>query len=363
MKTVAKKTKIVDNSESNISHGVRAYTGVTKAKTKTFSPTSMKIIIYGLYKLQDLFDKTKYENINLLNKKNWNTVEDFWNDFTCSFSTKEFCEALGISDGGKSRLQIEAAIDKIFTEQIKLSTGDHTKWFPWFVEALYYHPVSSTLETSIGESADKSILLTFHPGVLSMALDHKNKYAYIDLLSYGKLKSIYSLKWYQIIKSYYNMEGKWGNKEGQWKTNEMSISELKETFGIGMNLYLDRTNNLIQKVVKNPIKEINDSGFEFTVEIQYKRGKNNKVEALWLLCTKKSTSLLPDNKKYSREEDSSNSLEIFLMKHKYPDEWAKTYESIKVETPFPLFDEYTEMQTLSAMKEKGFIATDDKTLN
>lgn len=364
MKTVAKNSKNVDKKKTSF---VQTSTEIATAKTKTFSPTSLKIIMYSLYKLQYSFDLKKYENLNLLNKKNWNinSVDNFWDDFTCSFSTKEFCEALGIKDGGKQRALIEAAIDKAYAEQIKLKTGEHTKWYHWFEEAMYYHPASSSLESEIGESPDKSITLTFNPGVLSMALDHKGKYAYIDLLSYGKLKSIYSLKWYQIIKSYYNMKSHWGNSKGQWKTGEMTIPELKETFGINMNLYLDRTNNLIQKVVKNPIAEINEAHFNFTVEPQFKRGKNNRVEKIWLLCTEKvEPRLLPkeassDEKEENRQQEALD-LEIWEMEHAYPKEWAEVMESVKVESPFPLFDEYTKAQTLSIMKEKGFFINTNK---
>ena len=94
---------------------VKTSTTIAKAKTKTYSPTSMKLITYGLYTLAYSFDIEKYKSLNLLNKKNWK--EDMWDDFTCSFTTKEFCNSLGLSDGGQQRIQIEAAIDKAFDEK------------------------------------------------------------------------------------------------------------------------------------------------------------------------------------------------------------------------------------------------------
>ena len=35
-----------------------------------------------------------------------------------------------------------------YDEKIKLQNDDETRWFPWFVEALYYHPKSSELTAS-----------------------------------------------------------------------------------------------------------------------------------------------------------------------------------------------------------------------
>ena len=337
---------------------VKTSTTIAKAKTKTFSPTSMKLITYGLYKLAYSFNTEKYKSLNLLNKKSWK--EDMWDDFTCSFTTKEFCDSLGLSDGGQQRIQIESAIDKAFDEKIKLQNDDETRWFPWFVEALYYHPKSSELTASdVGESKNKSISLTFHPGVLAIALNQASGYAYIDLQSYGKLKSTYALKWYQILKSRYNMKGKWGNSYNQWDTEEMTIKELKEMFSIGLNLYEGRTNNLLTKVLKNPIKEINESGFNFTAEIIYKRGQNNRVESFFIRCTENITPrILPktaskEDKETARENDDFD-LKIEKMKQKYPDEWKEYEKKVSVKSQMPLFSLFVDAEVFSKMSEDGF---------
>lgn len=346
------------NKNKDVPAYVKTSTTVAKAKTKTFSPTSMKLITYGLYKLAYSFKAEKYKDINLFNKKNWR--EDMWEDFTCSFSTKEFCDALGLSDGGQQRIQIETAIDKVFDEKIKLSNEEETRWFHWFEDALYYHPKSSELEVSdIGVSKDKSILLTFHPGVLAIALNQTAGYAYIDLQSYGKLKSTYALKWYQIIKSRYNMKGKWGNSYNQWTTEDMTIKDLKEMFNIGINLYEGRTNNLLTKVLKNPIKEINESGFNFTAEIIYKRGQNNRVESFFLRCTETLTPrILPktaskEDKEIARENDEFD-LNIEKMKQKYPDEWKDYEKKVSVKSQMPLFSMFIDSEVYSKMLEDGF---------
>lgn len=349
---MTKKTK------KQIKPFVKTSTTVATAKTQTFSPTSMKIITYGLYKLAYSFDVSKYKNINLLDKSNWK--EDMWNDFTCSFTTKEFCDSLGLADGGKQRVLIETAIDKAFGEKIKLTNDNETRWFPWFVEALYYHPKSSTLESDIGESKDKSISLVFHPGVLAIALNQTSGYAYIDLQSYGKLKSTYALKWYQIIKSRYNMKGYWGNAQNQWTTEEMTIDKLKEMFNIGIGLYSGRTDNLLTKVLKNPIKEINESGFNFTCEIIFSRGKNKKVESFFVRCTEIiKPRILPQNAssqlKEQQRESEKFDLEVRTMKEKYPEEWNKYAQELKVKSQMPLFvDLFVDAEVLNKMKNDGF---------
>ena len=42
---------------------VKTSTTIAKAKTKTFSPTSMKLITYGLYKLAYSFNIEKYKSL------------------------------------------------------------------------------------------------------------------------------------------------------------------------------------------------------------------------------------------------------------------------------------------------------------
>ncbi len=350
-----KKTK-----KKEVAPYVKTSTTIARAKTKTHSPTSMKLITYGLYKLAYSFQVDKYKNKDLFNKKNW--TEDMWNDFSCSFTTKEFCNALGLKDGGQQRIQIEAAIDKAFDEKIKLIKENETRWFSWFVEALYYHPVSSKLDTensNIKKSEDNSITLTFHPGVLAIALNQASGYAYIDLHSYGKLKSTYALKWYQIIKSRYNMKGKWGNKPNEWDTEEMTIDEIKDLFNIGQNLYIGRTNNLLTKVLKNPIQEINDSGFNFKATIIYKRGKNNRVESFFIRCSESISprGLLKNATKIEKQNNRENEifeLEVLKVKEKYPEEWAKYEKQVKIKTPMPLFSMFVDQEILSKMKADGF---------
>lgn len=336
---------------------VNTSTEVTTAKTKTFSPTSMKLITYSLYRLANTFNVEKYKKINLLDKENWTSA--IWEDFSCEFSTKDFCDALGIADGGKQRELIEKAIDKAFDERIKLTNENKTQWYPWFVEALYYHPKNSTLETDIGESENHAISFTFHPGVLAIALNQANGYAHIELQSYGQLKSTYSLKWYQIIKSRYNMKGKWWNSPNQWTTKEMTIPELKELFSIGVDLYVNRTNNLIQKVLKNPIQEINEAGFNFKVEIIYNRKKSKQIENFYLLCTEvvKPTVLVGSNstedKKKAREIEEWD-LKVHKMKEKYPEKWEELRKKIKAESQMPLFEPFVDQEILSTMIAEGY---------
>ena len=346
------------NKKNEVKPYLKTSTTVARAKTKTFSPTSMKLITYGLYKLAYSFDVEKYKLVNLLDKKNWK--EEMWNDFTCSFTTKEFCDSLGLSDGGQQRKQIELAIDKAFEESIKLSNENKTKWFPWFIEALYYHPKGSELEdTNVGESNDKAISLTFHPGVLAIALNQTSGYAYIDLPSYGKLKSTYALKWYQIIKSRYNMKGKWGNAYNEWTTEDMTINDLKDMFNIGLNLYAGRTNNLLTKVLKNPIKEINESGFNFKAEIIYKRGQSNRVESFFLKCTETlaprilSKSASKEDKEAARETDEFD-LKVENMKQKYPEQWKEYEKKVSLKSQMPLFSMFVEQEIFSKMIEDGF---------
>lgn len=326
---------------------------ISESAIKINSATSMKLITYGLYKLSRNFDIKHYESLDLFNQDNWNQIK--WDDFSCKFTTAEFCNNLKLSDSGFLRELIEKAIESAMGEKIKLTNQNETMWIPWFINAVYYHPNTKKM-------SDSYIKFSFHPGVLSIALGQTKKYTHIDLLNLGKLKSIYSIKWYEIIKSRYNMKGKWGNEPNTWETSSMTISELKELFHIDQKLYQGRNNNLLTKTVKNPIKEINESGFNFTVELSINRGSHNTIKDFKLICKEKA-NLIKSKKTDSKEkkliiqEKNDNKIldiEIEKMKKTYPTEWADIEKDIESKSEFPLFSFFVENEIYNKMIEKGY---------
>lgn len=309
---------------------------ITTSASHNFSSMSLKLITYALYKISFRYDKLniidKYKDVDLLNRRNWNG--EMFEDFSCSFSTKEFCNDLGLSDGGNQRLLIESAITKASEESIMLETENVTRWFPWFVEVSYYHPKSSEIGNGSIESSDNNITISFNPVVLYIALRNSKKYTNIDLLIIGKLKSVYSIKWYEIIKSRFNMIGKYGNPHNVWKTNPMSIEEIKILFDIEKDAYCNRNDNFLKKIVVNPVKELNESGIDFTITIEVKRGYRNRIETVSLVCTnmgKRSKIKTDDTTDVRKYKIQRNELESTVVKYKekYPEQWKEFENEVR----------------------------------
>ena len=309
------------------------------------SAMALKIITYGLYLLDKDFNlsklKEKIKDISIISKPAFD--EETLNLCTISVSTPQFCEDLGITDGGKQRRLIEKAIDQAFQEEIKIKESGYTKWLHWFMEASYYAPEGSDYKPmNINFNSDGNIELTYNPKVLALALDNENNYSHIELKAIGQLKSIYAIKWFEIIKSRYNMKGRYGYAPNTWGTESMTISELRDLFKISPNLYKNRVNNLITKVVENPIKELNEAHLNFKVEVNYKRAAHNRIISFNLLCTESYSPRIPEKNstretKLILEEKDSIEAEIRYMKEKYPEDFSVYLKKFREEKSITVF--------------------------
>ena len=300
----------------------------TKTLIKISSATAYKVIKFGTHKLDLKFrynetNKTlsEYKQINLLNADNWKDVE--WSDFSCNFSISEFSKQMGISDGGKQREEIRKMMSDITSEKIVLNYENKEKFFPWFVEAEFSYDENNTVQ---------NLSFRFNPGVIGAALVNSGEhYSHLELLVIGKIKSFYGLRLYELIKSFYNKKGRYGNEPGTWKTDWFTIEFLKK-FLQCENAYIGRLNNFILKAIKNPIEEINnvcaDMHINMHVNIEIERGGHGgkQIKNIRFVCCEKTgefkinkedTKQLIDEKRMLNNE----SLEILELKEKYKNEW------------------------------------------
>lgn len=307
---------------------------ISRAIIKISSATAYKIIKFGAHKL-DLnfrFKKTElslqeYKEMNLLNKNNWKNIN--WDDFSCKFSLSEFHEALGLTDGGKQRDEIKKMVNDIVKETVILEYENKDKIFPWFVEAEYEHDNNTV----------KNLSFVFNPGVIGAALVNSGEhYSHIELLVIGQIKSFYGLRIYELVKSFYNKKGRYGNEPGNWKTDWYSVDELKKFLQCEMS-YIGRLDNFLSRVIKKPIEEINqvckELDINMNIDIEIKRGGRGgkQVQGIRFVCSeffeelkisKKDTKLLIDEKMKMNEE----LLENQKLKEKYKEEWTEIEKKV-----------------------------------
>ncbi len=297
---------------------------------KISSATSYKIIKYGTHKLEMKFENKQskipletYKEMDLLNADNWKGID--WSDFSCTYSLQEFCKELNISDGGKQRDEIREMMENVTSEKIWLKYDDRDKWFPWFVEAEYIHPENEK------DVKGQSIKLRFNPGVIGAALLHNDNYSHIELLVIGKIKSFYGLRIYELIKSFYNKKGRYGNEKGIWKTDWYTVDYLKKFLQCELS-YIGRPDNFLTKALKNPVEEINkvceDLDINLHVELEFERGGRGgkQIKGIRFVCSEfaGSYSISKDDSKALREEKrelNDEALENQKLKEKYKDQW------------------------------------------
>lgn len=256
---------------------------VSKTVCRFSNSTTYKLIKYGCLVLSDKFDTgdtmltlDHYRSLNLMDKNNWSKIH--FSDFTVEFSVYDFVNTLDIPDGGKTRKDVVKLIDDVFTEKIMLENGQDLQWFSWFVEGTY-------------SSKTKKISFTFNPGVIGVALLDTKRYTHLELFLIGKLKSIYSLRIYELCKSFYNMKGRYGNDRNRWETAEYSVDFLKEFFGLDKTAYDGRVNNFLTYCIKKPLEELNricsEKNINLSVSPIVRRGTRNTVKTISFLCEEK----------------------------------------------------------------------------
>ena len=337
-----RKNEIAKKSESskflNESNSVSRAFYVCPVMTK-------KLIIAGLYKIVPNFDPMLYRGREIQEEiPNFN-----WRTFTAEFSVAEFCNIMNIENGGTERKAIDNAIKTAIQQTVLLKDESSTAYIPWFSEAKF-------------DNDANLIKLVFNPRVMQAALDIRGKYSNLELDKVGKLRSFYSIRYYELCKSFYNTRGKYGNAPGEWRTFEIPLDELKEMFQTG-EAYKDRVDNFVACVIKKPIEELNSVGLDFDVEIEIvRKGGGRKIRGVIFKC-KDKTSLKTisktdsfDQKKAKKE---SNDDRIKLEEAKKNPMWKTVSQDVKNMAkdtgtyikPGLMFD----IAVYSEMQHRGFI--------
>ncbi|BDC97718.1 replication initiation protein [Treponema saccharophilum] len=274
-----------------------------------------KLIVMGLYKIVPVFNPENYRKTDLSN-----LGDKFkWTDFSATFTIQEFCNVMGIENGGFQRESIEEAISTATKQTVLIKTLTDTTYLPWFSRANYNRP-TGTIE------------LVFNPFVMRAALDIRRKYSNIELDKVGKLRSFYAIRYYEICRSFYNTKGKFGNLPGEWHSFELPLDEIREMFQLG-DLYKDRTNNFIVRIVKKPLEELNSVGLDFTVEAEIiRKGGGRKIRGIIFKCREIAPLKqikAEDTSEARKAKRETNRDKIRMEKARSLPEWAQVAADVR----------------------------------
>jgi plasmid replication initiation protein len=264
------------------------------------------------------------------------------------FRITDFIKSFGITDGGESRETTKEAVKECLksTITILLENGDLCG-FTWFSRA-YVSPT------------DDIIIIKFNPEIANMIDYFIKAYAKINLLDLGKLSSSYSLRYFEIARSYAGFAGKDGNRAGEWYF-QLSLEDIRAKFCIEKDAY-KRTSNFRMRVIDDPIKEINAKDIGMKITVEYLRKGRNLVAAKFhcKYTQAMEPSLFNENEtSWERARRKEEEQQEQLMK-KYPEEYKQYYNEKEIEVKkaqrFPIsptwIDVMAKMGAIKRLEDK-----------
>lgn len=340
-----KKTEILKNEHEWVLQGNAISRGLYSCTVLT-----RKIISYAAMKIstkQTSEIVTSDETFNKLNKVN----EDLGlNKYSLNFKIADFLKDLKLSKSGTNYVLIKNAFDEVFKANIKISNGDKSFiGFNWFSK-VYYNQ-----ETGV-------VSMTFTPEIGEAILNYSDGYSAMKLSTVGNFKSIYAFRYYEIAISMIGNKGRKGNSSGKWFF-QYSIEELRALFQIPKESYSDKrcgTSNFINKVVREPLEELNNINNDFKIEFK-KIIENRKTVGFRFECKETSKKIKiaktdsPEVKQEKQEinEDWAKEPLWAKMQEMYPEVWTEYFEQEK-HNGFFVFDEVAKNATYERMISEGY---------
>lgn len=272
------------------------------------------------------------------------------------FSFQEFYQRMGMKRGTGLDKRIVEAVDECARAIIKVqNTPEAWKAYTWFSSA------------SINSKTEK-IEMTFNPLIYQAITEwyFANKgYSALRLELLGQLSSFYSMRYYEMALAQMGNKGKNGNEQGQWFF-ERTISELKTMFEIQKTKSYERTECFIQKVVKEPIDQLNEKNKDFQIDvIKIKEGR--KTTGFRFVCTatnKKQWKIAKTDSyedKIGKVEINKLENEITFYKTNFSNKWKIAEERIQGQQTLPFFQISKDEMILQELKK--MLAEENETKN
>jgi plasmid replication initiation protein len=257
--------------------------------------------------------------------------------YTACFKIGEMLRALGMNNIASNRKRIREAIKTIAKQTITvLETEKKLVVMNWLQKAVY-------------DEDENKVVLTFTDDVGMYLQDLKEQFSSLDFKTIGAIKSYYAMRYYEIALSYEGFKGQDGNQPHSWFF-DLDLERLRIMFEIKDSAYRGRIDNITEKAVKQPIRELNAVNPRFRIDIERLK-KGRTLVGYRFICT----DLAHSNPVCDTELGSKIALDdIERLKQKYFAEYAKRlaqraqsrqpYESLAM-IDFEIFEQ---------MKSEGF---------
>lgn len=262
------------------------------------------------------------------------------------FSFQEFFNRMGMKYNSRKIEWVEKAVDECTQAVIKVKNTP-TEWrnYTWFI--------SSYVNTKT-----QKIEMTFNPLIYKAITEWyftTKGYSALSLELLGQLSSFYAMRYYEMALSKMGNKGKNGNEQGQWFF-EWTIAEIKTLFKIQNVKSYERTECFIQKVVKEPLEELNSKNKDFQIEvIKIKEGR--KTTGFRFLCTATNAKQWKIEKsdtyedKIDKAEINKLENEITFYKTNFSNKWKIAEERIQGQQTFPMFEISKDEMILQELKK------------
>lgn len=251
--------------------------------------------------------------------------------YIAEFSITQMLQTLGIAKYDDAKRNIIDAIENISRTSITLKKDEkHLLVISWIQKGVF------------NDEKDKCIL-TFSEDIGKLFIDCKERFSLINPLVIGSLKSFYAMRYYELALSYRGYTGRKGNPERAWYFTR-TIDDLREMFEIDAYNGSQGTKNLINKVVNEPIAELNAVNNEFRIDIEKIPNLNDKrrLDGIAFKCTAKAVrptkakATLTEKVESERAEARAERAPIERAKALYPEEFTKRMKARKAADPIEL---------------------------
>lgn len=257
--------------------------------------------------------------------------------YTACFKIGEMLRALGMNNIASNRKRIREAIKTIAKQTITvLETEKKLVVMNWLQKAVY-------------DEDENKVVLTFTDDVGMYLQDLKEQFSSLDFKTIGAIKSYYAMRYYEIALSYEGFKGQDGNQPHSWFF-DLDLERLRIMFEIKDSAYRGRIDNITEKAVKQPIRELNAVNPRFRIDIERLK-KGRTLVGYRFICT----DLAHSNPVCDTELGSKITLDdIERLKQKYFAEYAKRLaERAQSRQPYESLA-MIDFEIFEQMKSEGF---------
>ena len=257
--------------------------------------------------------------------------------YTACFKIGEMLRALGMNNIASNRKRIREAIKTIAKQTITvLETEKKLVVMNWLQKAVY-------------DEDENKVVLTFTDDVGMYLQDLKEQFSSLDFKTIGAIKSYYAMRYYEIALSYEGFKGQDGNQPHRWFF-DLDLERLRIMFEIKDSAYRGRIDNITEKAVKQPIRELNAVNPRFRIDIERLK-KGRTLVGYRFICT----DLAHSNPVCDTELGSKIALDdIERLKQKYFAEYAKRLaERAQSRQPYESLA-MIDFEIFEQMKSEGF---------